>query len=408
MKPWICVFFVVVFLFQNCSSEKDEPNPEPLGLVTVHRDANHDAGLSVWIFVSDDNGDILDATPIQPDSTITLTAKTPPDFVNVTIYYEPNVSVMNHDFYTWANVPRGEEIIIKNPSHSSLPPVKGTATINIQNCNPFDFFVMSDGIGYSQAECEINPPISAVIDLRRESARVLVDSHNPAGEPVYGWIDNVTNGGTYTVDYNDLTPYPKTVTIQPAASIAIEIDARNTADPEPGYRMFNTGYPRNSGESAAKFGYVDGFEDYRLWGYSTKDMTTYYHYTYFEVYGASIPLQITLPQNSFTVSTSSIADFTFNYSSTSTFSIHFWRKGTNNQSTNWIVYSDKSAIPPFKKLPEEFTALYPSISLNDLKYYQSSFMKYEDGYSYKQFRENTIAGTKPNRVGYFSDVFIPK
>jgi hypothetical protein len=72
------------------------------------------------------------------------------------------------------------------------------------------------------------------------------------------------------------------------------------------------------------------------------------------------------------------------------------------------VFTDKSTTPVITELPEAFTAMHPSISLNNLTYFESSFYKYEGGYTYAQFLADGFAGITPEQREFFGDTYQQK
>ena len=124
------ILLAVLFVLQACSENPEpEPEPGPTGFLTVSLDANYNPFNDMWVFATDDIGKVLDAQPVKPGVTVILKALSPPEVVNLTVYYNNGGAKVNHLFYTYAGIARGDEITF-GPSQSSgfLPPVAGKAT----------------------------------------------------------------------------------------------------------------------------------------------------------------------------------------------------------------------------------------------------------------------------------------
>lgn len=76
-------------------------------------------------------------------------------------------------------------------------------------------------------------------------------------KPVYGWVNNVTNAGVYTVDFNNLTPFPKTVSVLFPEFMSALIIGRK-AGLGMGYVMANRGFS-GSGRSRSGEGWIPGW-----------------------------------------------------------------------------------------------------------------------------------------------------
>ena len=398
---------VVLFVLQACSENPEvepEPEPEPVGFLTVSLDANYNSFNDMWVFGTDETGKVLDAQPVKPGMTVTLKALSPPEVVNLTVYYNNGGTKVNHLFYTYAGIARGDKITF-GPSKSSgfLPPVAGKATINIQNCDTYATTNLSDGYTYSQLNSQNDTFIDASLDLRQQASRILISSRTATDQPVYGWVDNVVNGGVYTVDFGSLTPFPKTISVSYSESISAVMIGKNTNDGGIGYFVTNDGFSKTPGTPAsAKFGYMDGFDEYSFFVQTTNTMSTYYRHTHYKKYGTTMPLEVTLPDNSLSILNPSIGNFNFTYSSGYTYLYHYWKKEAADHTIHWIVFTDKSTTPPITELPEAFIVKYPAVSLSNLNYWISEFYKYEDGYTFSQFLHDIFeGGSVPDRHEYY-------
>lgn len=145
------------------------------------------------------------------------------------------------------------------------------------------------------------------------------------------------------------------------------------------------------------------------WSRSNVPWTDIYRNTYYLKDGTSLPEEITFPDNTLVIKDSNIGNFGFDYSSTYTYRGHYWiEEDATDHMIHWRMYTDKPTTPPITELPEAFMAKYPSISLNDLTYFQSEFFKHEDGYTYAQFLNDMFAGRTPEQREYFGVLFQPK
>ena len=410
MKLSGLILLVVLFVLQACSENPEpEPEPEPEVFLTVAISVDYYSFEDMWVFATDETGKVLDAHPVKPGVTVTLKALSPPALVNLTVHHNNgSSSSINHAFLTYAGIARGDEITLGTPqNYGVLPPVGGKATINIQNCGTYAFSNLSDGFTYSQFNSKDNTFIAASLDLRQETSRILISSRTATGDPVYGWVDNVVDGGVYTVDFDALTPFPKTISVAYSESISAVMIGKNTNAGGIGYFMSNNGFSKTPGTAAsAKFGYLDGFDEYSFFVGTTITTSTYYRSTHYKKYGTTMPLEVTLPDNSLSILNPSIGNFNFTYSSAYTLMGHYWKSDVPGNTIHWQVFTDKSVAPRITELPEAFTIKYPSVSLNSLNYWISYFNKYEDGYTYSQYLQDVFnQGFVPDRHGYYSDSF---
>lgn len=411
MKLLNFILLVVLFALQGCDENPEvPPEPGPVKFLTVSLSANRSPNTDMWVFATDETGKVLDAHPVKPGVTIAFKALSPPELFNVTVYYNNSGATVNHLFYTYAGIARGYEIKFGSQTSSFLPPVVGNATISIKNCDPYATFTLSDGFTYSQSNSQANTLMDVSLDLRQSTSKILISSRTTAGQPVYGWLDNVFNKGIYTVDFNALTPFPKTISVAYSESISAVMMGKDTNVDRLGYFVTNDGFSKTPGPPAsAKFGYMDGFDEYSFFVQSTNTMSTYYRHTYYKKDGTTMPLEVSLPDNSLSVLNTSIGNFNFTYSSAYTYLNHYWKEETSEHNIHWRVFTDKSDTPPITELPEAFTIKYPSISLNNLHYWISEFYKYEDGYTYSQYLNDVFeGGIIPDGHEYYSDSFQQK
>lgn len=410
MKLQRVIFLVALLALQACN-EKNEPEPAPETFLTVTLGADYYVDSDMWIFATDETGKVLDAGPIKTGSSVALQTLSPPELVNLTVYYNNGGTQMRHLFYTYGGINSGDEITLERTQPTNfLPPVAGNATINIQNCSPYADFNLSDGHAYSQFNSQANTAVNASFDLRQDASNILITSHMGMDRPVYGWVNDVTDAGSYTIDFNSLTPFPKNISVSFTGSTAAFIIGRKSDVGSTGYIMANHGFSTISADLAlAKFGYLDGFDEYSVITSTAATMPDYYRNTYYLKDGTSLPEEITFPDNTLVIKDSNIGNFGFDYSSTYTYRGHYWiEEDATDHMIHWRMYTDKPTTPPITELPEAFMAKYPSISLNDLTYFQSEFFKHEDGYTYAQFLNDMFAGRTPEQREYFGVLFQPK
>ena len=409
MKLHRVIFLVALLVLQACN-EKDEPAPEPETFLTVTLSTNYYINDDMWIFATDETGKVLDATPVKSGSSFTLKALSPPELINLTVYYKGGGVNVNHLFYTYAGITNGDEITLARAQSSFfLPPVNGEATLNIQNCSPYASLSLSDGHAYSQVHSQANTSVNALFDLRQQTSNILVSSYIGMDKPVYGWVNNVGNAGVYTIDFNNLTPFPRDISVMFSESVSVFLIGRGADDASTGYVMANHGFSTISPDpTLAKFGYLEGFDEYRLVATTTRSTSNYFRITRYLKYGDSLPEDISFPDNTLNIKESAIGNFSFDYSSTYTYRSHYWREDATDHTVHWQVYTDEATTPPITELPEAFAAKYPSVSLNNLTYSESEFHKHENGYTYAQFLLDNFASVTPEQREYFGDLFRPK
>lgn len=404
MKFQTIIYLVVLLVLQACD-DKHEPELEPADFLTVSIAVDHFLYDDMWIFASDETGKVLDAHSVEPGMTVSLRTLSPPEFVNLTVCHSGG-SPMAHLFYTYTNIVTGQKITLKSEHNFGfLPPVEGKATISIQNCNPNTIFSLSDGHTYSQLP-SMSTSINASLDLRQETSNILISSQKDIDTSVYGWVDNVSDTEAHTVDFNNLTPFPKNISVLVKDVVTGLIVGRKADGGSLGYIMTNASFDKTAAEPAvAKFGYLDGFDEYRVIIGSSNAHPTHARLTTYTKYGTSLPEEVTFPNNTLTIENSSIENFNFSYSSSYTYAKHTWRHDAADYTINWQVYTDKPITPPITELPQAFTTKYPSLSVNNLTYFRSDFYRYEDGYTYAQFLIDVFEGITASQHEFFTDSF---
>lgn len=402
-----CFLFLVVLL---ACDEKGEPEPKPEAFLTVTLSDDYFVSDDMWVFATDETGKVLDSGPVTPGSSLVLKTSSPPDFINLTEYYKGAGPLESHVFFTYAGIKSGEEIKFERGRNSGiLPPKTGKATIKIQNCNPYSSLILSDGHTDSQFVTQGSTSIDALLDLRQDTSNILVSAHLGIDQPVYGWVNNVTDGGVYAIDFNTLTPFPRTVSVGFTESLSAIIVGRKAGVGSLGYVMTNGGFSKVSPDFAlAKFGYLEGFDKYEFLATESNTLPDQYRAAFYLKHGSSLPEEVAFTSTSLGIGSSLISNFSFVYSSTYTYCDHFWREDATDHMIQWRVYTDKSTSPPITELPEAFSAQHPSISLTNLTYVQSEFFRHEDGYTYDLFLHDMFAGITREHQEYFADYFQQK
>lgn len=414
MKLRYLLFFMGLFLLVSCKDSADpEPEPEkpepekpeppqpetPTTFLTVTLTANYTWPTEQWVFATDQTGKVLDAIQVTSGATFTLKALTAPDVVNFTTYTNGGTSKRDM-FYTYEGVAKGSHITLDKVFYQYPPPVSGTATLNLQNCNPYSTLTISDGLGYAQASPGGNTSLNTVYNVRQATSKLLVTGRDSFDKPVYRWLENIAQGGNYNVDFLEFTPLPKTVSIPYTGSVVTSIFGWKGDENSVGYVMANDGVSTTPGASSvASFGYLDGFDTYRLFASSTAlNHPDYSMFTqYYFHYGTTLPEEVTLSNNTLTIVNPSPENLSFTFSSDYTYRMHEWNREVDGYFTSWFVYTDKSSNAPIKEIPAALVTKFPHLSLSNMKLSKSDFYKYEDGYTYAKFRDETFAGTQTNR-----------
>lgn len=414
MRPTSIIFLAVLFVLQACDDESEpEPKPEPElpAFLTVTLSPAHFFVHDMWVFATDETGKVLDVHNLKSDSTVTFRSPSAPEVFNLTTYIYDGGSPANHMFYTYAGITRGQKITLGDQQDFKvIPPVNGKATIKIKNCTPYVHISLSDGISSSSIGNQDNASIETTFDLRQNPSRILLSTHTAIDQPVYGWVDNVTDGGTYAVDFGTFTPFEKTISVSFLKSMSGILIGKKSGEVGNGHVIYNFGASVPDDQvSVAKFGYLDGFDEYKLFVSSTKTLSSYYRTSHYSNYGTNILKEVAFPDNSLSIMKPAISNFEFSYSSDYTYRSHYWKQTTANFTIHWQVFTNKSATPAINELPEPLALKYPSLSVNNLTHINSNFHKYVDGFTYDGVLADIFGqGHISDQHERFSDTFQEK
>ncbi len=401
-KLGILILLGALVSLQSCD-ENTPPPPEPVEFLKLTFSDNLFPGEERWALATDDAGKVLDAHQLLPSGSYQFMAVLPPEKFNLTLSSSSG-SPVQHKFYTYAGIAKGQEITLK-PAQSTdpgLPNSVGRATIKLTNCDPSSTFNISDGLSYRQYSSP-GGTLNGEIDLWTATSKILVSSRKSLTEPNYSWAENVTAGNIYTVDTKSMTAFPKSVSVPLNQFVSASITAKKAGASGMGYVMALQSFT-DSQPKTVKFGYLDGFEEYYLQATSTQSTITQTRITTYAKVGTTLPESVTFPDNTFSTSDATLANLTFAFSGSSyTYRTHAWSLDTDKAF--WSIYAPEGgATPRITELPEEFTVKYP-LTLTQFKAIDARFVKYISSYSYSDFLNDTFDGAGPTQYEYQDNTY---
>jgi|GEM_PF-5150282 len=404
MKLNVLVLIACLFMFQSCD-ESAAPNRDTILTVNITEDFNDFNDM--WIFVSDEAGLVLDISKFVPASTVLLAAPDAPALLNVTVYSQSGAF---HNFTTYAAIPTGSEITLNNSPGGSEPILEiGKASILLQNCPTNATINLSDGKSIAQFQTLDNTSIANQLSLNRAVSDILVTSHRSFEEPVYQWVNRISAGQEYVIDFTTLSAFPKHVSVSATRNVAAVISGIKNTQPGLSYLMSISNLSQPSSESfSAKFGYLNGYDKY---GASISTSATFETLSRSVTYvknGPSLPETVSLPENLLEIQNETITNYSLAFNSSFTYAIHQWEQNitTSNPLTiNWKVMTSPGQTPRIIDIPTEIKELHPALSLSNMTYRSSQFYQHLDNQSYDQILTNTLSGNAPSESEYFLTVF---
>jgi len=391
-------YFLLMLLVVQLSCKKNEdpaPPKTPAPLLT-YKNYNPTSGSDDWIFISDEDGNIIDTKSFESGEVITLTSAKTLDIqkINVTLLNYTNSSSQESWYFTsYLSIPinqswePGKNAALFKPIFSG-----GAATANFLNYPPGP---TSEKVIFSENEngmvlltssvSSTNP--SASIFLRSNPSKLYFIT-NKNNSPVYADLPSVAVGSSFTIDYNTLKTPDNVITYTlPGSSNSGTIyGVRNTISGA--YPHFIPGllnsYVYLVPSNIMKLGYNNGFDTYKtsITTYITGGPTK----GYFKI--GTPPTSIPFLSNTVTVIDDSYKNFSFsstgNYNMRSTSWFNF-ASLTTGATTSWITYSPSDGKQKIIALPAEIKNKYPSLNLDVMKYQSTTLTVFLDGFTYTDY-----------------------
>jgi hypothetical protein len=399
--PRPVIYFIALFLvFNSCQDEEDT-----VTVLTVRVEAGEIFNyVENWIFISDDDGRLLDIWEARNNSTHQFKAGAKRGTVNVTYFYgTPDFQSMT----TYTRVPADKTLKLKMsyayPYNYSPTDVIGQGYVVVKNFTGASFppaaFSFSDGkwggnlISDFQQE---DQTVTFRILLSRDADSVLVTSYRE-GAPVYKYIDAPEPQDTISLDFSDFLLQDHVIDLKAhgytiGGITGIRTDDGNIAR----YLLTDTYMTQQNFEPSANpmLGYIDGFDAYETSlnqaGSVNKRNISYYKYGAPPESIAPPAFESFLSENSSRSVTSTI-NIPYSYKAAT------WNAGRRNLRISWFVFSENGDEFLLPDVPSQIIDLYPqfhhsNMDLQDVTYYQ-----HLDGKSYGDFLDGLTGNPRPDK-----------
>ena len=401
----------VVFTFHSCAEKDAEPEPEPF--LTLSIAENYPEVGRLWGFITDSKGNVIVSQKLYAGRIKFL--GTTPDVINLTLlkYFEDPIQ-SHYTFYTYPKIEAKSivKLVQSNGGFYNPPNVVSNIEVAVTNFTSPNFetpsIFISDGYSYSI----INDPAvssSVRLELRKPTVDVLLSSHNQDNtNPVYAWVNGVTNFDLPSVNFTDFKPYEKTVTLPAGISTSGYLAGYKTTGTDMQYRMFSSIFLQSGAGSTtpSRLGYLEGYDKYETEVSNTNWLVNPSRTTTYRKLGAINPT-ITLPDYNLSISNSSIESFAYNYTGNSSFQIHVHGYAVDTKYISWNVYTDGTGVPLFKDFPDDIKDKFPVLDFDKLAFQYSKFYHFTDGYSYPKFFTDMQEGNYPlNHQEYYDVTFV--
>ena len=398
MKSIRPIILLVVLSIFSCDSEDDAPVVEP-AFITIDLRSTFPGVDRLWAFVTDSKGEVIASQKLSVGKNkFTGTA---PDVINVT-FLDWSIGTQSHyRFTTHPDVAPNSVIVMDqanglgwySPGEISLS-AKISVTNFEQSINTAPSLLITDGYAYGFTQ---TTPPEMTLQLHKSSVNVLVSGFkDDSSNPVYGMINDVKNGDIKSIDFNDLVPFDKTISLPRGNSLFAYIGGyKLDGTKKVSFTMFSTLLENSPlpGNINPRVGYLDGFDLYETY-VSTWLETPLSGVAIYRKTGTLNP-SITLPEYEMTIQDPDLESFKFTYTADSDFQLHTWTYNENNNYVFWDIYSDDNSLPVFKKIPEDILSQFPILDFSKFQHETSRFYHCTDGYNYNDYFEDYQKGNYP-------------
>ncbi len=378
------LFFLLIVLSacQEDSPPPVVPDPE-INLLTFKQDVSSLTSFSDdWIYVTNEDGDVLDIKHFEADETIVLKSNkvTTSDKINVTIFHYRQPTTETIDFTSFLAITPNQTWIYKKIA--GLSPAKtGTATLNLANAPIPLGATISTNLGNSSVKP--SSPASTTFNLYKSSERMLARA-NINGAPSFFESTNVQDGVVIEADYpTDFKPLENIFTLDLSGSDSYAGSVYGITN-EPGIDPYDIpgilNYSYNAGAVAScPWGYNSGFDLYRTTMGKSLGKTSR---QYFKL-GPAVTT-IPFPDHTFSPVNNDLNSFAFTISSDYQLRSSRWTVSVPDYQSvlSWRVYSPPAGKQVFPKIPDEIKSLYPALSIESLVLKENAFTIYLDGFTF--------------------------
>lgn len=396
---------IVVFMMSSCDLNRVE---DEVLLRTDSFSFDSPEHVERWVFISDQNGKVLDV--VKPDSTSGIIEfKGVAD--NLIMLTELSVAAfengletrLQHHITTYLGIPAGSSYFLneEESNQSPFPDPVGKAKITLDNYqgsdDPWSSVGFSDG--YSNHNFWLDyethtfngSTFMADMNLREDPMDVFITSYNGT-DPVYIWLRDVNVGDSVVVDYesfNSLIP----VTINKPVTNAYINGKSEPGTSGKSYTLSWSEFWVNSDhyypDDNLTLGYIDEFAYYTVFAEIGQVLCCQPHerVSYHKV-GLSVPETIQLPNYTFSIGNGNLFNLNYSFDRQYTRKDFYFSEEQENNTLWWFFSVPEGGEVVVPDIPADILAQYPFLNRDNLPLKTVSFIDYLDGFSYMDYIKN--------------------
>ncbi|MEI9919316.1 MAG: hypothetical protein WDO14_11010 [Bacteroidota bacterium] len=382
------LFLMLGVFILSCKDSSEDA--APAHLFTITTSDLHD--LDAWIVLRDDaSGELIEARQLSDNKEEIFDSPKQISTLAVTLFY-PNLHVLpitklkNVDVYR--GVKAGSEWTAPEIPFGSSGFFNFTYGITINNLPDKNAITFSSTSGelYSKYAEESKSSFKGGVVGRVGETRHLVVVSTPTQDPKYLWLENLVDGESRTVSYNDFKSFDKVINISfPAGDAYSNVAATDNIKIPYGFATsyvnpFHDDAVFNSGISEFRIGYLNEFASYR-----TLFITGPFRHVSL---GAPAAINyVGTSGYSATAGSNLVKDYTVTATSDFVYSGTLFASYTVDLYTEFRYFGPKGVTTFYDPLTPEILEKY-SIDMSKLSYQYTDFMV--KGRSYDDFVESVF------------------
>lgn len=412
----ICYLFLLVVVFTISSCDLNRVEDEVL-LRTDRFTNDSPDHVERWVFISDQNGNVLDV--VKPDASsgviefrgeagnyIMLTE------LRVISFDNGSETQIQNNITTYMGIPVGSSYFLyeEETNTSPYPDPVGKAKITLNNYEGSDepWFSIGFSDGYSGYNSWLDydtrtydgSTFMADMNLREDPIDLFISSYNGT-DPVYSWVRDASVGDSVVVDYETFSPMIPVTINKPVTNAYIQ------GKLEPGiggrgYFLSWSEYWRYSNHFSEgeiiTLGYTDDFPYYDVYAVSGQILCFQPHegVSYHKL-GTSVPQSIHLPDYTFSLNNEKLFNLNYSFDRQYSYKNFSFSEEQNNNAFRWVFYAPEGIEIKVPQIPVEILSQYPYLFRNNIPLQYVSFNEYLDGYTYQEYIKTRLENRSLNR-----------
>lgn len=367
----------------------DDPEPEPVEVLSLNVDGSYRLNKDTWIFVHNAEGGLIDYKQVSAAGVLTFAGSAigDGDRVSVTIFnYDSTELNRTRGFVTYASIPHHTPLTLAAVSPVTGPtPGTPLGTVAVTYTLPGGTTMDVIGNGFDLGTFwRPSPDVKASEVQLYEKTNNVVLSIVADGNARYTFLENAEPGAVYNISFDTMTEFDKVLALElpsPAVNPFMQVVAYDT-DGFNRYYLYNNTfniapYAPSATYSSVRLGSLNRFADYFV---TLQIPQPQYFYTYNKA--GAMPDALSLPDHApFTLTEKSF--MTFAYTGEIDFTMrtsHFQLKNTPPGDNTYWQFNAPPGSDRIFQLPDDFLARHPSVVIDNFTHVSSSFEICSDSY----------------------------